>query len=61
MKRHEILISQSETTRVREMGDGFVVVGREKINGEPSEPYTSDKERMLSIEEIKELTAKYVE
>lgn len=59
-KRHEMLISSHETTRVKEMGNGFAVIGREELNQEHTDPYTSDKERLLSMEEIRELAAKYI-
>ncbi|MDD5638970.1 MAG: SDR family NAD(P)-dependent oxidoreductase [Candidatus Pacebacteria bacterium] len=57
-KMHETLISREETSRVEDKGSYFVI--NPQGNGlKPSEPYTSDKERNLSQEEIKELIKEY--
>ncbi len=60
-KTHEMLISSSETTRLREIGDGFVIVGREEVGKSSEVAYTSDKERLLSPAEIRALADKYAE
>src|SRR3989344_4257237 len=59
-KQHEMLISSSETTRMKEIDNGFVVISLEDVGGESKEAYTSNKERILSMEEIKELVARYI-
>ncbi len=57
-KIHEMLITKEETTRVEDKGDHFII--SLKINGlKDFESYTSDKERKLSKEEIKELIKEY--
>lgn len=57
-KMHEMLIAQEETTRVEDKGSYFII--SLKINGlKSSEPYTSDKERRLTKEEIRELVEEY--
>lgn len=57
-KMHEMLISEEETIRAEDKGDYFIIA--QKINGlKKSEPYTSDIERRLTKEEIKELVEEY--
>ena len=57
-KTHEMLISQEETSRTEDKGNHFII--SPKINGlKKSEPYTSDKERRLTKEEIRELVEEY--
>lgn len=57
-KTHEMLISQEETSRTEDKGYHFII--SPKINGlKKSEPYTSDKERRLTKEEIRELVEEY--
>jgi len=57
-KTHEMLISQEETSRTKDKGNHFII--SPKINGlKKSEPYTSDKERRLTKEEIRELVEEY--
>lgn len=60
-KKHDVLISSHETTRVREIEDDFAVIGKEELREERSESYASDKERTLSVDEIKELAKRYIE
>ncbi len=54
-KLHEALVAPEESTRMTDRGDGYVVIGRKKINEEYGSGYTSDQERLLSVPEIKEL------
>jgi len=57
-KMHEMLISEEETTRTEDKGDYFIIT--HKMNGlKKSEPYTSDIERKLTKDEIKELVEEY--
>jgi len=57
-KVHEMLIAQEETARAEDKGDYFIIT--QKINGlKESEPYTSDIERRLTKDEIKELVEEY--
>jgi len=57
-KMHEMLIAKEETSRAEDKGDYYIISF--KMNGlESSEPYTSDKERRLTQEEIKELVTEY--
>ena len=57
-KMHEMLIAKEETLRAEDKGDHYII--SLKMNGlESSEPYTSDKERRLTQEEIKELVKGY--
>lgn len=57
-KMHEMLIAQEETARAEDKGDYFIIT--QKINGlKDSNPYTSDRERRLTKEEIKELVEEY--
>ena len=57
-KMHEMLIAQEETARAEDKGGYFIIT--QKINGlKKSEPYTSDRERRLTKEEIKELVEEY--
>lgn len=58
-KLHETLISAEETTRIIAREDGYVVISREIQRKEFGEPYTSDKERILSVDEIKKLIVAY--
>jgi UDP-N-acetylglucosamine 4,6-dehydratase len=52
-KLHEALIAAEEFTRLTEAENG--VIGKELVRSEYSLPYTSDKERLLTIPEIKQL------
>lgn len=54
-KLHEALIAPEEFTRMTDRGDGYIVIGREKVRSEYGPGYTSDQERLLSIPEIKQL------
>lgn len=57
-KMHEMLISKEETARAEDKGNYFIIT--QKINElKKSEPYTSDKERRLTKEEIRELVEEY--
>ncbi|MDD3098641.1 MAG: SDR family NAD(P)-dependent oxidoreductase [Candidatus Pacebacteria bacterium] len=57
-KMHEMLIAKEETLRAEDKGDHYII--SLKMNGlKASEPYTSDKERRLTQEEIKELVKEY--
>ena len=55
-KLHEALISSEEFTRLTETKDGFAIIGKEKIRNEYGKTYTSDTERLLSVEEIRRLS-----
>jgi len=57
-KLHEALISSEEFTRMTEVDNGYVVIGRDLVRSEYSEAYTSDKERLMSVGEIQQLSAK---
>jgi UDP-glucose 4-epimerase len=57
-KMHEMLIAKEETLRAEDKGDYYII--SLKMNGlKSSEPYTSDRERRLSHEEIQKLVAEY--
>jgi len=57
-KMHEMLISKEETTRAEDKGNYFIIT--HKIDElKKSEPYTSDIERRLTKDEIKELVEEY--
>lgn len=57
-KIHEMLISEEETTRTQDAGDHFIITKNiSSSNG--FEPYTSDKERMLTKDEIQKLLEEY--
>jgi len=53
-KMHEMLISKEETTRIQDVGDYFVIT-KNVSSSNNLEPYTSDKERVLTKDEIQEL------
>ncbi len=57
-KLHETLIASEEFTRLTERQDGYVVIGKEEVRPDYGEPYTSDKERMLTVSEIRDLVSK---
>jgi len=57
-KTHEMLISQEETTRVEDKGDYFIIT-HNIDKSKKAESYTSDIERKLTQEEIKELVEDY--
>ncbi|MBU1083002.1 polysaccharide biosynthesis protein, partial [Patescibacteria group bacterium] len=54
-KLHEALISAEEFTRLTEAENGHVIIGKELVHSEYSLPYTSDKERLLTVPELKQL------
>ena len=58
-KLHEMLISEEETTRVTEE-KGYFIVHPNTLTAEFDRSYTSDRERMLTIKEIKVLIDKWV-
>jgi UDP-glucose 4-epimerase len=57
-KTHEMLIAKEETSRIEDKG-GHFIISLKQGGLKTSEPYTSDKERKLSHEEIKELVKEY--
>ncbi|MFA5360559.1 MAG: SDR family NAD(P)-dependent oxidoreductase [Candidatus Paceibacterota bacterium] len=57
-KMHETLISKEESSRVEDKG-GYFVINPQANGFKPFESYTSDKERKLSLEEIKKLIEEY--
>jgi len=57
-KMHEMLISGEETTRAEDRGDYFIIT-QKKNRFKESKPYTSDVERRLTKDEIKELVEEY--
>ncbi|MEA1909452.1 MAG: polysaccharide biosynthesis protein [Patescibacteria group bacterium] len=57
-KLHETLISSEEFTRLAETKDGFAVIGTEKIRDDYGRAYTSDTERRLTPDEIREFSKK---
>lgn len=58
-KKHEMLISEEETTRVKEE-KGYFVVHPNTLTSKFDRPYTSDRERLLSVKEIQSLIDKWV-
>lgn len=57
-KLHEVLIAAEETTRVRESRDGFVI-HPETLTSEYGEAYSSDKERLMTVQEIRALVEEW--
>jgi UDP-glucose 4-epimerase len=57
-KTHEMLISQEETTRVNDKG-GYFIITHNIDESKKAESYTSDIEKRLTREEIKELVENY--
>lgn len=57
-KLHETLISREETTRVKDLGDHFEIVEK-TLTSTYGEPYSSDRERKMTREEISALIATY--
>jgi UDP-N-acetylglucosamine 4,6-dehydratase/5-epimerase len=55
-KLHEYLIAPEEFTRAIESPDGYVIIGKQAMGNQYSEAYTSDKERLLSVGEIRHLS-----
>lgn len=60
-KLHEMLYSEEESTRVRSIGGNIVVVGKGTVTNKYGEAFTSDKTRLLTMDEIRRLIALYVE
>jgi UDP-glucose 4-epimerase len=53
-KLHEMLIAEEETTRVRDVGDSFVIYP-DTLTAKYGAAYSSDKERLMQPDEIGEL------
>ena len=58
-KLHEMLISEEETTRVKDEGKYFVI-HPQTLTPKYDTAYTSDRERMLTKKEIQELLDKWI-
>lgn len=58
-KLHETLISREETTRAKDLADHYEIVS-ETLTSTYGEPYSSDRERKLTREEIDALVVKYL-
>src|SRR3989344_3031729 len=57
-KLHEALITPEEFTRLKKIKGTFVAIGKTATSTKYGEPFTSDKTRLLSIKEIKDLVKK---
>lgn len=57
-KLHEALISSEEFTRLTEADNGYVIIGKNLVQPEYGELYSSDKERLMAVAEIQQLAAK---
>ncbi len=57
-KLHEVLINSEEFTRLKKVTGDMVVIGKKAITTKYGEPFTSDRAKLLSVEEIKHLIKK---
>jgi len=57
-KLHEMLVNSEEYTRLKKIKGGYAVINKEAFSSKYGEPYTSDKVKLLSVKEIKDLVKK---
>ncbi len=57
-KLHEMLINAEEFTRLKKVTGSYVSIGKKAITTKYGEPFTSDKTKIMSIKEIKDLVKK---